>query len=354
MPWQPWRNGEKLEDGKFCQTPKDLSQLTVIIPARNEADFIGITISALIRQGSNLNIIVVDDDSSDSTVEIATQFSESSLKLIQSKPLPKGWTGKLWAQQQGLSHVKTPYVLLLDADIELVPNTINTVFNKLQKENLHFVSLMAKLRFTSFWEQLLMPAFIYFFKMLYPFRLSNESNSKVASAAGGFIMVETKVLKKIGGMAAIKNAIIDDCSLAHTIKSAGFRTWTGLTHLVISQRPYVNLHQIWDMVARTAFTQLHYSSLLLLGCTIVMVIMYWVPLIGLLVWNGLPFLLCVFSCIGLSVSYLPTLQYYSLRKAWVVFMPAIAGLYLLMTWSSAIRYWRGDRTRWKGRVYKKV
>ncbi len=351
LPWQPWRTREVLE-GNAGNSLSDLSNITVVIPARNEADVIATTLSALAIQGNGLKIIVVDDDSDDVTREVVIQTGLNNLSLIQSAPLQKGWTGKLWAQEQGLNKVDTPYVLLLDADIKLASGTIQSALNKLIVDDLQLVSLMAKLQFSTYWDKLLMPAFIYFFKMIYPFHLSNQSKSRVAAAAGGFILVETGVLKKIGGMAAIKDAIIDDCSLAKEVKSAGYKTWTGLTHAVISQRPYLYLKDIWEMVARTAFTQLNYSIVVLIVCTLVLILVYWVPVAGVIFFQGIAFWLSLFSLIAMFIAYLPTLNFYHLNPGWGLLMPLTAGLYLMMTWSSAVRYWKGERSRWKGRVYQ--
>jgi hopene-associated glycosyltransferase HpnB len=351
LPWQPWRNREVLEPlTDFEQYP--LEDVTVLIPARNEAEMIAGTLEALKHQGRGLTIILVDDDSEDETVSIAQKSGLENLSIIESKTLPDGWTGKLWAQQQGLEQVKTPRVLLLDADIALKPGMLKALKQKQQREDVQFVSLMAVLRFQSFWEKMLMPAFIYFFKMIYPFALANNPHSKVAAAAGGCILLETQVVREIGGVAAIKDAVIDDCTLAQAVKSAGYKTWVGLTHGVISQRPYVGLDEIWQMVTRTAFTQLRYSVVLLLLCTWVMLLLYWWPLLGIfmaeepmqLFFNGVSLLL-------MMLLYLPTLVFYRLNPGWVLTMPIVAALYLMMTWHSAVRYWRGERSRWKGRSY---
>jgi hopene-associated glycosyltransferase HpnB len=220
-------------------------------------------------------------------------------------------------------------------------------------EGLQFVSLMAMLKVDTVWEKMLMPAFIYFFKMLYPFALANKPASKVAAAAGGCILVNTQSLQAIGGMAAIQDAVIDDCTLAKKIKQAGYKTWLGLTHSVISQRPYVSLTEIWDMVARTAYTQLFYSNSLLLVCTLLMSLMYLLPWFGLVFFTGSAWFFSVLAVLIMCGLYLPTLRFYTLNSAWALCMPVIAGLYLLMTWTSAIRYWRGERSRWKGRIYQK-
>ncbi len=350
LPWQPWRVREVLEEN--TDSSSDLSDITAVIPARNEADVIATTLAALVAQGNGLKIIVVDDGSDDATSEVVIQAGIKNLELIQAAGLPTGWTGKLWAQEQGLKKVDTHFVLLLDADIELVPGAIQSALNKLLQDDLQLVSLMAKLRFSTFWEKLLMPAFIYFFKMIYPFHLSNQTGSRVAAAAGGFILVETEWLKKIGGMEVIRDAIIDDCSLAKKIKSTGGRIWTGLTHVVVSQRAYLNLKDIWEMVARTAFTQLNYSVVLLIVCTLVLILVYWVPVAGVIFFHGMAFWFSLFALIAMVLAYLPTLKFYHLDFGWALLMPFTAILYLLMTWSSAIRYWKGERSRWKGRVYQ--
>ena len=351
LPWQPWQTREVLENEG--QQPLDLSDITVVIPARNEADVIAHTLQTLKRQGQGLHIILVDDESSDATVKIVLDQGLENLQLIRSHALPENWTGKLWAQEQGLQVVKTPLILLLDADIQLKPGFLDSLKAKRDAEGLQFVSLMAMLKIESFWERMLMPAFIYFFKMLYPFALANNPNSKIAAAAGGCILVDTEVLHAIGGMAAIKGAIIDDCTLAKKIKQAGYKTWVGLTHGVTSQRPYQSLAEIWDMVARTAYTQLFYSNSLLLVCTVLMTLMYLLPVYGLVCFTGNAWFLSALSMLIMLGLYLPTLHFYALNKLWALSMPVIAGLYLLMTWTSAIRYWRGERSRWKGRIYQK-
>jgi hopene-associated glycosyltransferase HpnB len=351
LPWQPWRSRELL-DADSLET-LDLSDITVIIPARDEADVIGATLQALKQQGQGLHIILVDDESTDGTADIARKVELENLQIIRSEPLPSGWTGKLWAQEQGLQVVQTSLVLLLDADILLKPGLVSALKAKRNAEGLQFVSLMAMLKVDTVWEKMLMPAFIYFFKMLYPFALANKPASKVAAAAGGCILVNTQALQAIGGMAAIQDAVIDDCTLAKKIKQAGYKTWLGLTHSVISQRPYVSLTEIWDMVARTAYTQLFYSNSLLLVCTLLMSLMYLLPWFGLVFFTGSAWFFSVLAVLIMCGLYLPTLRFYTLNSAWALCMPVIAGLYLLMTWTSAIRYWRGERSRWKGRIYQK-
>jgi cellulose synthase/poly-beta-1,6-N-acetylglucosamine synthase-like glycosyltransferase len=197
-----------------------------------------------------------------------------------------------------------------------------------------------------------MPAFVYFFKLLYPFRLSNApADPYVACAAGGCILIETRALESIGGFASIRDALIDDCALARRIKRAGFRTWIGLTHSARSLRAYPSLASIWDMVARTAYTQLHYSTTLLGLCTAVMLCAFPAPLAAL-VWAGWDAaMVAAVTLLMAMVSYRPVLRYYGLGTAWALGLPVVACLYLGMTWSSAIRYWGGARSLWKGRRY---
>lgn len=347
LPWQPWRNREVLEAGPAGSS--DLSDVTVLIPARNEAAVIAETLEALAAQGKGLQVLVVDDASEDGTGDIARQ-APLTVRVIRSQALPEGWSGKLWALEQGAAVVATPFTLLLDADIRLTPGLLPVLQEKMRRDGVHFLSLMASLRMDSFWEKLLMPAFIYFFKLLYPFALSNSRFPGVAAAAGGCILLETRLIREIGGFAAIRGALIDDCTLARTVKNAGNRTWIGLSRSVISLRAYPQLAEIWDMVARTAYTQLRYSVPLLGLCTLLMSALFWLPPLGLLAGGSAT----LFSALayGLMVLlYLPTLRFYERSPLWALAMPAIATLYLAMTWSSAIRYWRGIRSRWKGRVY---
>lgn len=351
LPWMPWRTREVLEAGE-SDLAYDLSDITVVIPARNEAEVIADTLASLKRQGEGLNVIVVDDESSDGTAGIARAAGLSALTVIESKSLPAGWTGKLWAQEQGLRQVETDLTLLLDADIALRPGMIKSLKQKFLQGDAQFISLMAVLRLESFWEKLLMPSFIYFFKMIYPFALANQPSSRMAAAAGGCILVETEALRKVGGMATIKDAVIDDCTLAKTIKKAGYNTWIGLTHGAVSLRPYGDLAEIWHMVARTAYTQLRYSPLYLLACSVLMLLLYWWPMFALFYFSWVGTVLNLISLVIMSVLMVPTLRFYSLSPLWALTMPVVAGLYLMMTWTSAFRYWRGERSRWKGRSYQ--
>ncbi|OOO03112.1 MAG: 4,4'-diaponeurosporenoate glycosyltransferase [Chromatiales bacterium USCg_Taylor] len=350
-PWRPWRTDESLDAAASADV--DLGDVTVLIPARNEAAVIQHTLSALARQGRSFRVVLIDDQSTDETVAKALAVDIEGLEIVRGEPLPPGWSGKLWALEQGRAGVRSALTLLLDADVALRTGILAVLRAKLKNEGNHLVSLMVELRMEGWWEKLLMPAFVFFFKLLYPFQLSNLPSSRyVAAAAGGCILVETRVLEAIGGFAAIKAELIDDCALAKAVKAKGFRTWLGLTRSASSLRAYTSLASIWKMVARTAYTQLRYSLILLVLCTAMMLLAFCVPVAGLLAANGWD---RVFSLVLVSLamaSYQPTLKYYRQSRAWALTLPIIGLLYVAMTWSSAIRYWSGERSQWKGRNYK--
>ncbi|WP_051747975.1 glycosyltransferase [Nevskia soli] len=346
-PWRPWSTRERIEPDAAAADGADLADITVLIPARDEAEVIGTTLSGLQAQGRGLQVVLVDDQSTDATARIAASFPNT--RIISGKPLPQGWAGKLWALEQGKAEVRTPLTLLLDADIELRPGLLAALLRHKRAHGLHFVSLMADLRRTSFWDRLLLPAFVYYFKLLYPFALSNSRFRHVAAAAGGCILVDTAALEKAGAFAGLRDALIDDCTLARQVKNAGHRTWVGLSRGVVSLRPYGSLGSIHEMVARSAFTQLYYSNLLLLLVTVIFAAAYWLPLAALFVPGAQA--LAAAALLAMALGYWPTLRYYGLSPLWLLLAPLGATLYLAMTWSSAIRYWRGTRSRWKGRVY---
>ena len=316
LPWQPWRIREKLE----ATTTKnaDLSDVTVLIPARNEAAVIAATLQSVAAQGRNLRIILVDDQSADAT---------------------------------GLALVSTDNVLLLDADIRLQPGTVSALKARMQEHDLHLVSLLAFLRMDSFWEKLLMPAFVFFFKLLYPFHLSNNGSKAVAAAAGGCILLRHSSLQQAGGFSAIRGSLIDDCALARQFRDTGFSTWTGLSHSALSQRSYDGLADIWSMVARTAYTQLRHSIVLLLLCSSLMTAAFVLPVAGLFSTGAATSLLAAGALFLMVASFMPTLRYYGIHPLWCAGLPLAGALYLLMTWTSAWRYWTGAGAAWKQRSY---
>ncbi|MFZ4702934.1 MAG: glycosyltransferase [Candidatus Methylumidiphilus sp.] len=350
LPWRPWLNGETLEPIRDAED--DLSEITVLIPARNEAEVIAATLQGLAGQGhSGLKVVLVDDGSDDGTASLAKHVKGVDLTIINSQILPDGWSGKLWALEQGIRQVKTTWTLLLDADILLAPGMIAALLGKAKGDNRQFVSIMASLRMVSFWERLLMPAFIYFFKLLYPFRLANSDSPYVAAAAGGCILLETRLIAQIGGFSAIRGEIIDDCNLAKQVKRRGNRIWIGQSHSVISLRNYDTLKPIWDMVARSAFAQLNYSVHWLALCTGMVTALFLVPVAGIVWGEGPAALWSAVAYFAMMGCFLPTLNYYRKNPAWALSLPAIASLYLAMTWNSAFSYWRGVRSQWKNRIY---
>lgn len=351
VPWRPWSTRERLEAEHGVGEDADLRDITVLIPARNETSVIAHCVSALSTQGQGLRVVIIDDQSSDDTATAAPTCPALRLEVIAGQPLPQGWAGKLWALEQGLQRVDTPLTLLLDADIMPAPGMLATLRARLLQQELDLVSVMPRLRMQSLWERLLIPAFIFFFKLLYPFRLANSQSARCAAAAGGCILLRTEALRQIGGFAALREALIDDCTLARQFKGAGRRTWLGLTHSVQSLRRYQSLGDVWDMVARSAFTQLRYSTAVLFACTGIMLIGFWGPVVGLALGEGPVRWVSVIGLAALLACYIPTLRYYRLNSLWALLLPFIATLYLAMTWSSAVRCWRGVRSQWKGRCY---
>jgi hopene-associated glycosyltransferase HpnB len=330
----------------------------VLIPARDEAETIGRTIAALAEQGDGLRAIVVDDQSTDDTAGIALAAAASGalqLRVLPGQVLPPGWAGKLWALEQGLTHVDTPFVLLLDADIEVAPRLVPTLLAAAEQRDASLVSLMAELNCTTFWERLLTPAFVFFFKLLYPFALSNDAARHTAAAAGGCMLVRTATLREIGGFAAIRGALIDDCALAGALKRQRPPTWVGVTRSVRSLRVYAALGDFWSMVSRSAFTQLEYSTALLLLTTALMLAVLLSPVVAVAVGVALGDVRLLaaggLAWLAMSAAYVPVVRLYRLPIAMVLTLPIAGALFLAMTWSSAVGYWRGTRARWKNRAY---
>lgn len=354
-PHQAHRVRERLEADP--EAPADLGEVTVLVPARDEAESIGRTVRSLAAQGSDLEVLVVDDQSSDGTAQIARAAADGvlALRVLVGQPLPPGWAGKLWALEQGLAHVARPYVLLLDADIELTPWLVPTLLRAARERNATLVSIMAELHCATFWERLLAPAFVFFFKLLYPFAASNDPRRRTAAAAGGCMLVRTDVLRGVGGFATIRDALIDDCTLAGVLKRARPPIWLGMSHSVRSLRVYGKLADFWRMVSRSAFTQLRYSAALLLLATALMVATLVAPVAGVIAGllradAGLA-ALGAGAWLALSAAYAPVVRFYRLPLAWAVALPLVGALFLAMTWDSALGYWRGTRASWKNRSY---
>lgn len=352
LPSRPYSTRESLET--HSAESVSLPEVTVLIPVRNEASTIVKSLSALKDHDPKLKIILIDDQSIDNTVELASSTEIENLIILSGTQLPSGWSGKLWALEQGLKYIDTDYLLLIDADIILKPGLITRILHKAKKYDIKLVSLMAHLRMVSPWERLLMPAFVFFFKLLYPFHLSNLPNSRIAAAAGGCMLLETKILKELGGFKSIRNALIDDCSLAKKIKQNGYRTWIGLTHSAISTRRYDKLLTIQKMISRTAYTQLNYSLSLLLLCTILMIIAFVIPYVAILQTQPTIIIIGLVTLCIQTICYFPILRYYSINHIYALSLPLAAMFYLVFTLSSAYSYYFNKGVVWKERYYKKL
>ncbi|MEA5572435.1 glycosyltransferase [Calothrix sp. UHCC 0171] len=451
-----------------------LPTICAIIPARNEADLLPVTLTSLLSQdyAGNLTIFLVDDHSSDRTGEVAQLIAEglqktSQLQVINAETLPAGWSGKLWALEQGIrqaSLLKPDYFLLTDADIQHDCSNLNRLVTKAVQENLDLASIMVKLRCESFWEKLLIPAFVFFFQKLYPFSWVNNPHKSTAAAAGGCILIRRQALERIGGIESIREALIDDCALAGAVKwgqgdagigghedrdiggqgdaetrghedrdigghgdrgigqgdaetrghgdkgifnflislslrlpltaspprrvspssrlplttspphrvspsprlpltaspphrvSSSFPIWLGLSSQTKSLRAYNSLESIWNMVARTAFTQLNYSLFLLLATLMGMFVIYLASpggfILGLVTGNWLVAGLGLWGWLLMSWAYYPTIRFYQCSPLFAFSLPIIGFLYTLMTFDSALRHWQGRGGAWKGRVYE--
>jgi hopene-associated glycosyltransferase HpnB len=353
-----------------------LSDVTVLIPARDEAAVIGPTLTALACQGPHLRAIIIDDESKDGTAVICEElgailrepslgsgFSRDpagpdsapfslAIDVVRGKPLPEGWGGKLWALEQGRERVATRFTLLLDADIELAPGVVPALVRKARENDATLVSVMARLSTQAFWEKLLAPPFVFFFKLLYPFALANARGTRNAAAAGGCLLVATSALAEIGGFAAIRGALIDDCTLAARIKIKGHRLWLGLSHGVVSRRRYPRLADFWQMVSRTAFTQLKYSALLLLAVAAIMLAIFVGPIVApFLDASPSVLLTSALALAAMVTAYMPVVRFYGLPWAWALTLPLAGVLFLAMTITSGLNYWRGIRAQWKSRSY---
>jgi hopene-associated glycosyltransferase HpnB len=318
----------------------------VIIPARNEESVVGQAIRSL----RPWHVIVVDDHSSDRTAEVAAQ---AGAEVIAAGPLPPGWSGKLWAISEGLKHAAAlapDYLLFTDADIVHSSDNVAELVARAETENLDLVSLMVMLRCRSLAETLLIPAFVFFFFMLYPPAWVARRNRRTAAAAGGCILIRPTALNRIGGIAAIRGAIIDDCALARAVKQTGGGIWLGVTNDSRSIRDYTSFAEIRAMISRTAFAQLHHSTLLLAGTNLGMAIVYLAPPLLLFTRNPVAAFFGLAAWILMSIAYAPALRFYGRSIAWAPLLPLIALFYISATFDSAVAYWTGRGGMWKDRV----
>jgi hopene-associated glycosyltransferase HpnB len=333
--------------------------IIVLIPARNEATCIGNSLTSLLTQRypGSIRVVVIDDNSSDATAEVARSAASAiqaseRLQVVSASSPPPGWTGKLWALSEGvrrLEPVAPDYLLLTDADIVHAPDNIAELVAKAQADNFDLVSLMVKLRCESGAERAFIPAFLFFFLMLYPPAWVANSRRRTAAAAGGCMLIRARMLAAIGGIAAIRGELIDDCALAKRVKKNGGRVYLGITSRTQSVRAYPRMRDVEQMIARTAFTQLHHSTGLLAGTVVSMMIVFIAP--PLLLFSSTPASwMGAASWLLMCICFLPSLRLYKLSTLRALTLPALALFYVTATVHSAVLYARGQGGIWKGRV----
>jgi hopene-associated glycosyltransferase HpnB len=332
--------------------------VVAVVPARNEAELVGPVVTSLLNQGVAISVVLVDDESTDGTAEVARRASEKAGKadaliVIQSKPLPAGWTGKLWSMHQGIERARASnptWLMLTDADVLHGAETVANLGLVASHGPYDLVSFMVKLHCESLPEKLLIPAFVYFFFMLYPPAWIRNTRRSTAGAAGGCMLVRAETLERAGGLESIRGAVIDDCSLARLLRQHGGRLWMGLTDQSQSLRRYETFADVEHMVSRTAFNQLKHSSWLLL-CTIAgMLITYLAPPLLLLTRSRPSVFMGAAAWAAMTLTYSTIVRYYRLNPAWALTLPLAALFYLGATMHSAVKYWKGSGGDWKGRV----
>ena len=352
-----WLCGVRDTDRPSLDVPQ-WPAVVAVVPARNEANHIAASIGSLLRQeySGSFRIVLVDDDSSDETALIATRAAASApsqLIVVGSESPPRGWTGKIWAVKQGIAsaeELQPEYLFLTDADIVHAPDTLAWLVKHARAGGFVLTSLMAKLRCESLAERTHVPAFIYFFQMLFPFSWVSKPDASTAAAAGGCMLVRADALENAGGIASIRNALIDDCSLAEKLKKVG-PVWLGLTDRSRSIRPYDTLADVRRMIARSAYAQLRYSPLLLAATIAMMVLTFIGPPLLAIFATGLPRFLGIVVWLAMTISYIPILRFYRLSPLWSLALPGIAALYLYYTIISAYDHMRGRGGQWKGRIH---
>ncbi len=348
-----WHSSPELSPG----APSRVAKVVAVVPARDEAAHIAESIGSLLAQDyrGEFSIVLVDDNSSDDTAAIAASFDPASrLDIVAGQPLPPGWSGKLWAIQQGLAQPSAQtadYILLTDADIEHAAGHLASLVAKAESAHLDLVSEMVHLHCETLAERSLIPAFIFFFQMLYPFTWAADPGRSLAAAAGGTILVSRMAMERIEGVSHIHGELIDDCALARRVKSTGGRIWLGHSSQARSIRVYGNWSEIWEMIARTAYVQLGYSPLLLLGCVAGMGLLFGAPPLFAICAHGLARLLALLAWAAMAFAFQPTLRRYRVSSFWGIALPLIATFYLCATIGSALRHNAGRGGGWKNRVY---
>jgi hopene-associated glycosyltransferase HpnB len=367
-----WRAAERDDNGALLAVPPPTSRwpaVSAVVPARDEAETVGETVAALLRQDYRgpFNVFLVDDQSCDGTARLAREAAaalgaEDRLNVVAGRPLPAGWTGKLWAQSQGVEfagNAANPpdYLLLTDADIVFAPGALSSLVARAEKDGLVLNSLMVKLRCKSFAERMFVPAFVFFFQMLYPFAWVNDPRRATAAAAGGCMLVRREALAAAGGLASIRGALIDDCALAQLLKPHG-PIALALTDNAHSVRAYPALSDIRRMVARTAYAQLRYSPLLLAGTVLGLALTYLAPVVLTLFADGFAQFAGLFAWALMACGFRPILRFYGMSGLrswlWAAALPAIAAMYMAFTLDSAYQHARGRGGMWKGRAQANI
>jgi hopene-associated glycosyltransferase HpnB len=358
-----WR-AQVLEDKGTPELPSAWPSVAAVVPARNEGELIEKSIGSLLDLDypGTFAVILIDDHSADATAALAKaaaeQRGEDRLTVLRGQAFADGWTGKLWAMKQGADSAAAlaeppRYVLFTDADIGFAPDTLTRLVARAEAEGLVLTSLMAKLRCESLAEKALIPAFVFFFQMLYPFSWVNRTDCKIAAAAGGCMLVRLDVLQRAGGLDQIRNRLIDDCALARLMKPNG-PIWLGLTMRVQSLRPYDEIKDVAAMVSRSAYEQLERSPLLLAGAAAGMAVTYLAPPIFALAGSGLVQGLGAAAWLLMALAFQPMLRLYRVNPGWGILLPAIACAYMIFTLHSAYQHARGRGGRWKGRAQANV
>jgi len=367
-----WRAAERDDDGAVPAALPSMPQwppVTAVVPARDEAETVGDTVASLLRQDYRgpFNVILVDDQSRDATARVAREGAAAfgagdRLNVIAGRPLPAGWTGKLWAQNQGVEAVAQAanppeYLLLTDADIVFAPGALSSLVARAERQGLVLNSLMVKLRCKSFAERMFVPAFVFFFQMLYPFGWVNDPRHATAAAAGGCMLVKREALQAAGGLASIRGALIDDCALAKLLKARG-PIALALTDNANSRRAYPSIGDIRRMVARTAYAQLGYSPLLLAGTVLGLAVTYLAPVVLTLLADGFAQFAGLFAWALMAIAFRPNLRFYGMSGLrswlWAAALPAIAAMYMAFTLDSAYQHARGRGGMWKGRAQANI
>jgi hopene-associated glycosyltransferase HpnB len=355
-----WLAGER-DDRPDLAGPPVWPPITAVIPARDEAATIGRTVQSVLGQDypGRLDVIVVDDGSQDATGTLAAEAADAigaraRLTVLPGRPLPPGWTGKVWAQKQGVDQAlgqpePATYLLLTDADIVYAPRALRSLVARAENGATALTSVMARLNCESFAERCLIPAFVFFFQMLYPFAWVNRRGNATAAAAGGCMLVHADALTASGGIEGIRNALIDDCALARQLKRVG-PIWLGLSRRIESIRRYDGFDAIGRMVTRSAYAELKYSPLRLALTVLGMTVTFLAGPLLALFGSGASALLGVAAWAAMVVAFQPTLRLYGLNPLWGVALPAMAFVYTVWTVESALQYARGQGGAWKGRV----